>query len=238
MSGRYQVCPPLTDAEQSALRVSIRARGVLVPVVVDERGLIIDGHHRAEIAYALGVDFPREVVSDLTEAEKVALAITLNADRRQLDQAQRRALLAKSIKAQPEVSDREHARRVGASDKTAGAVRDEMEGRAEIPHVETRTDSLGRQQPASKPGQPHRDAALDEFLDHDVDVTRARLRANVHRAAVAAGQLADFDVENVAAAVEDDFMETLAWTQRRINDWADAVQKARPRGLRIIGGNK
>lgn len=47
-------------------------------------------------------------------------------------------------------SDREISRKCGVSDKTVGAVRAELVGRAEIPHVDTRTDSAGRQQPAAK----------------------------------------------------------------------------------------
>ena len=47
-------------------------------------------------------------------------------------------------------SDREIARKCGVSDKTVGAVRAELVGRAEIPHVDTRIDSAGRQQPAAK----------------------------------------------------------------------------------------
>ena len=42
----------------------------------------------------------------------------------------------------------------GVSDKTVGKVRADLEARAEIPHVSTRTDSAGRKQPATrrKPG--------------------------------------------------------------------------------------
>lgn len=47
-------------------------------------------------------------------------------------------------------SDREISRKCGVSDKTVGAVRAELVGRAEIPHVDTRIDSAGRQQPAAK----------------------------------------------------------------------------------------
>lgn len=68
-------------------------------------------------------------------------------------------------------SDREIARKCGVSDKTVGAVRAELVGRAEIPHVDSRTDSAGRQQPAAKAvpsggiphvGTRHDDEALPE----------------------------------------------------------------------------
>jgi hypothetical protein len=54
------------------------------------------------------------------------------------------------IKAQPEKSDRQIADTVKVDHKTVGAVRAEQEARGEIPHVETRTDSMGRQQPAKR----------------------------------------------------------------------------------------
>lgn len=49
-------------------------------------------------------------------------------------------------------SDREIARKCGVSDKTVGAVRAELVGRAEIPHVDTRTDDEALpEQPAAEP---------------------------------------------------------------------------------------
>ena len=42
---------------------------------------------------------------------------------------------------------------LGVSDKTVGAVRKEMERRAEIPHVDVVTDTLGRKQPRKRKKQ-------------------------------------------------------------------------------------
>lgn len=47
-------------------------------------------------------------------------------------------------------SDREIARRCGVHHETVGTVRAELVGRGEIRHVDIRTDSAGRQQPAAK----------------------------------------------------------------------------------------
>lgn len=146
----FQIMPPLMPEEREALEQSITEHGVLTPIVVDDAGVIIDGHHRQEIAAKLGVFCPRRAVRDLTDEQKVAMALTLNVDRRHLTREQRRELLAASLKAEPGASDREHGRRTGSSDKTAGVVRRELEARAEIPHAETRTDAAGRQQPANK----------------------------------------------------------------------------------------
>jgi ParB-like chromosome segregation protein Spo0J len=147
----YQILPPLTEEEEAALEKSIAENGVLNPIVADENGVIIDGHHRQRIATRLGKTCPRRTVRDLTEEQKVAMALTLNVDRRHLTREQKRELLAKSIKAEPELSDREHGRRTGTTNKTVAKVRGELEGREEIPHAEERTDSAGRKQPATKP---------------------------------------------------------------------------------------
>lgn len=60
-------------------------------------------------------------------------------------------MIAASLVADPELSNRQHAERVGADHKTVGTVRDELEGSGEIPHFENRTDTLGRSAPATKP---------------------------------------------------------------------------------------
>jgi hypothetical protein len=80
----------------------------------------------------------------------VAFVLSANVHRRHLNRDQRKELLTKSIAAQPELSDRTHAKRVGTDHKTAGKARGELEQRGEIPHVETHTDSTGRKQPAKK----------------------------------------------------------------------------------------
>lgn len=51
-------------------------------------------------------------------------------------------------------SDREIARKCGVDHKTVSAARCELVGRGEIPHVDTRTDSAGRQQPAARAPAP------------------------------------------------------------------------------------
>ena len=147
----FQFMPPLLPSEYQALAESIRAHGVQVPVIVDENGAIIDGHHRDQIATELGVHCPREVRTGLSGSDKRSLAISLNKDRRHLTREQVRALIGESVKADPSLSDREHARRVGVDHKTVGSVREGLIGRGEVPHIAERTDSLGRQQPATKP---------------------------------------------------------------------------------------
>jgi hypothetical protein len=80
-----------------------------------------------------------------------ALADSLNLHRRHLTAEQRRERIEKALRANPERSDRSIAKEVGQDHKTIAAKREGMEARGEIPHVEKRTDTKGRQQPATKP---------------------------------------------------------------------------------------
>lgn len=54
----------------------------------------------------------------------------------------------------PELSNREHARRTGVSDNTVGSVRRELESTAQIAQSETRVSGDGRVRPASQPPRP------------------------------------------------------------------------------------
>ena len=78
------VLPPLKQSEQEALAADIKANGVLHPVVIDEYGNILDGHHR----YAIDRNAPTRIVSGLSPDEKVAYTIRANLARRNLSSDQ------------------------------------------------------------------------------------------------------------------------------------------------------
>jgi hypothetical protein len=139
MNDRYQVMPPLSDAEYDALKSDIAERGVLVPVEYDEEGSLLDGHHRVRACRELGIrDFPCVVRYLPDESERRAHARRLNFARRQLSRAQRRELIADEIAVDPARSDREIARLMGCDHKTVGSVRRELAG--EVPHPDTFTE--------------------------------------------------------------------------------------------------
>lgn len=171
----FQSMPPLSPEEYAALEASIAANGVQIPVIVDEHGVTIDGHHRRRIAESLAVDCPTVVREGLTEAEKRTLALSLNVDRRHLSREQRRELISASLRADPELSSREHARRTGADHKTVESIRDALESTGEIPQSETRVSADGRERPASQPErEPEPDAAPMsdvEFTDDEPALT-------------------------------------------------------------------
>lgn len=89
-----QLFDALDAATEAALRASIQRFGVLVPVVKDQDGRILDGHHRSRIADDLDVLYRTDVVQVADEAEAEAIARTLNTDRRHLSIDQRREVVA------------------------------------------------------------------------------------------------------------------------------------------------
>ena len=96
VSGDYQIFPAHSPDEFAGLKTSVRDRGVLVPIVVDQHGTIIDGHHRKR-AYdeliAEGAKLPpyeRKVVKFASDNDRLTYAVSLNERRRQLTPAQRK----------------------------------------------------------------------------------------------------------------------------------------------------
>lgn len=147
--------PPLSSDEYEELKADIQARGVLVPVEYDEHGSILDGHHRVQICEELGItEWPRVVRLGLSEAGKLTHARQLNLARRHLDRQQKRELIAQQLRETPQLSNRQIARDLGCDDKTVATVREEMVSGAEIPHLETRVGSDGKEYPNSQPERP------------------------------------------------------------------------------------
>jgi len=95
--------PPLKTAEREALAADIKAHGVLHPIVIDEDGNILDGHHR----YAICKTAPTVQVSGLSDEEKQAYTIRANLARRNLSPDQSREVSK---------TQREIAKKLRASD--------------------------------------------------------------------------------------------------------------------------
>ena len=95
---RYELLPPLSTEEFDALKADIKANGVQVPVVVDEDGEVLDGHHRLKCDKKA----PRRVIEGMTEGEKLAYVYGANNRRRNLSPAEKKAL-GKAMKATAEL---------------------------------------------------------------------------------------------------------------------------------------
>lgn len=130
---RYQTMPDLSPDAYEALKADIKARGVQVPVDLDENGEILDGHQRARICQELGItDYPRIYRVGLTEEQKFEQSLQLNLQRRHLTTEQKREAIARQLQRTPEKSDRQVAAALGVSDPTVGKVRKEMEREGEL----------------------------------------------------------------------------------------------------------
>ena len=63
-------------------------------------------------------------------------------------------LIAESLRADPGLSNREHARRTGVDKNTVKSVRDGLVAGGEIHHLDERTGPDGKVYPASQPSRP------------------------------------------------------------------------------------
>lgn len=115
--------PDLSAEQLDALRADIAANGVLVPVVKDQHGRIIDGNHRVAIAAELDIDYPITVLEVADDDDAITRAVSLNCTRRHLTREQVRNIIANEIRRCPDDSDRAIAGRVGCSPTTVGTVR-------------------------------------------------------------------------------------------------------------------
>jgi hypothetical protein len=119
-------------------------------------GLASNSLNEAPIKYVYanwvtGIKEEREVTPSV---DPYAYVISANLHRRHLTAEQKRELIAKLIKADPEKSDRQIAGIVKASPTTVGAVRDKLEEAGDVSNLDTHRDTRGRKQPASKPKPP------------------------------------------------------------------------------------
>jgi hypothetical protein len=172
--------PCMKDVDPEAFDALVRdidTNGLHTPVVLfEENGKekLLDGRNRLDALARLGrVNFDqgrlhierdiddggcfdpvicRHARSDQvsTGCDPYAFALSLNVHRRHLTSEQKRDLVAAVLKAKPEISDRTIGKQVKVDGKTVAAVRTDLEERAEIPHVKTRTDTKGRKQPAKR----------------------------------------------------------------------------------------
>jgi hypothetical protein len=110
--------PALSPEEFAALREDIRQHGQLVPILIDEDGVIIDGHNRNAICLELGLKPKYEVLSDLSEQDKWNTALRLNNNRRQLTPEQKRELIRTELHRDRERTDRQIASLLGVDART------------------------------------------------------------------------------------------------------------------------
>jgi len=129
--------PEMTPWEYEALKASIRRYGVILPVVMDDSGNVIDGRQRQRACRELGLaNYPVLTLAGLTEGEKRDHAHVLNFVRRRLNRRQMRDLIAAELKRTPDLSSNWLAQTLGTTDKTVEAVRQRLVSTSEIPKFE------------------------------------------------------------------------------------------------------
>ena len=167
---QYQLLPDLTDEEFAALKADIAARGVMVPVELDETGAVLDGHHRVRACAELGItEYPRIIRPGMSEDEKREHVLALNLDRRHLTREQRRELVGR-LRAQGwsyrRIADRLHVVPSTAHEDAKAGVRNPTP-EAESPLTVTGSD--GKHYPAKRPSvvveTPKQAARALELLD-------------------------------------------------------------------------
>ncbi len=147
--------PPMTDEEYSALKSSISQHGVMNPILVDERGNVIEGRQRQRACRELGIkNYPRTVVSKLKLETKRQLAWELNMCRRQVGLSAKREIARTLISRTPWLSDRSISQQAGLDHKTVGSMRGKLQTGGEIPHLPTRTGKDGKRYPSITVHQP------------------------------------------------------------------------------------
>jgi hypothetical protein len=130
--------------------------------------LLLDGRNRLDAAEVAGVDLRIREEAGIVTVEMVGefgpkrisqyahgvdpddYIISANIHRRHLKPEQKRDIIAEILKAQPEKSDRQVAKTVKVSPTFVGKVRAEKEATGDVSTVDTRTDTKGRKQPATK----------------------------------------------------------------------------------------
>lgn len=120
MDFQYQLLPNLTETEYETLKTDIEQRGVMVPIEYDEKGNVLDGHHRLRACAELGIkDYPSVVRSGLTEDQKKEHVLIVNLARRHMNAEQRKQAVLR-VKLETAWSNRRIAELFGVSRMSVG----------------------------------------------------------------------------------------------------------------------
>jgi ParB/RepB/Spo0J family partition protein len=149
-TGNYQLFEPLADEQYQALKADIAERGVMVPIVKDEHGNVLDGHHRLRACEELGITDYRIDVRSFgdDEDDKLKVVLRLNFARRQLGAAERGRLVSE-LRRRFGWSNRMIAGQLGVSEAT---VRRDLAGASsDAPDLEVVLGADGKTYQANRP---------------------------------------------------------------------------------------
>jgi hypothetical protein len=175
--------PLLAETAPDELREladDIKKNGIQQPIVLwsptqfpgrdPKEKYLLDGRNRLDAIELAFADDPERLAERIDDAlypdpengarllggdvDPWDFVISANVHRRHLTRDKKRQLVADLLKARPERSDRAVAKIAAVSHPTVAAARRGLEQAGDVERFTTRTDSAGRQQPATKPPPP------------------------------------------------------------------------------------
>lgn len=175
-----ELFPSMTAAELGGLVADIEAHGLLEPIVLLD-GKVVDGRNSYHACLAAGVKPTYRTVEFGSEEAAITFVISANLHRRHLSGKEKRAIINKLLKANPERSDRQIAADIGADNKTVASVRTEAEATEEIPHTNKRKGRDGRLRPVRKSPEPKVQPAMSpteralDLVTHKLDTIEGKV---------------------------------------------------------------
>ena len=110
---------PLSEEEYNSVKQSIEKEGQYYPIIVNQDGIILDGHHRYKICKELGIE-PQFFIRNFKDSlEEKLFVLQGNLQRRQLNNFQKTELALKSKSIVEEVARRNMS--LGGSGKGKGS---------------------------------------------------------------------------------------------------------------------
>ena len=191
-----ELFPLMLHDELRALGEDIRAHGLRSPISLlkdaDGKFSLLDGRNRLDGMEAVGqhLEFCLESnggcglkidgafgyldwYQDEEGFDPFAFVTSANIHRRHLTAEQKRDLIAKLIKAQPDKSALQISKMAKSSPHTVIKVRDDLVAKGDVCKVQTSTDTKGRKQPAKKKRRTEDDFSRDLQTKKAAAVTTA-----------------------------------------------------------------
>ena len=99
-----KVLPKLTELELKGLKADIKENGLLTEIIVNKEGIILDGHNRFKICKELGIT-SRTILKNFEDPlEEKKFVITINLQRRHLNEFQKSELGGELLKVEKTLS--------------------------------------------------------------------------------------------------------------------------------------
>ena len=201
------------------LAADIKENGQQFPVTFWKKtGELLDGRNRRAACEIVGLQ-PR--VDFYVGNDPIGFIVSANIHRRHLTPRQKRELIEKLIVADPKKSDRQIAAQTKSSHTTVATRRAKVEARGDVAKLATRTDTKGREQPASKPPK----------IEHSALESRERPPTHVEFYALWQKMLADERHRLVDSIGPRSLLESIPESWRRSSSWRDALR-------RYLGGSE